>query len=164
MAALRYHAAGMATGFVERGGVWTIVQWVLMLAVLAISPWLAGGDFGPVAVVVGIALIVTGAVFGIAGAIALGPARTIYPEPRDGAPLVRHGIFAIVRHPLYSSLVFLSFGWALVWHSPVGVSAALVMTLFLDAKARQEERRLRRRFPDYETYAGCVKRLLPWVY
>lgn len=154
----------MAKGFVERGGIWAIVQWILMCGMLGIPPWWAGGDFGPIAEVLAIVLLVAGAFFGIAGAVALGKARTIYPEPRSGARLVRHGIFRVVRHPLYSSLIFLSFGWSLAWHSGAGVVAALVMAAFLDAKARHEEQRLRLRFPDYEAYAARVKRLLPWLY
>ena len=36
--------------------------------------------------------------------------------------------------------------------------------VFLDAKARSEEERLRARFLDYQGYAKRVKRLVPWIY
>jgi protein-S-isoprenylcysteine O-methyltransferase Ste14 len=42
--------------------------------------------------------------------------------------------------------------------------AALVLALFLDAKARREERWLRRQFPDYADYELKVRRFIPGVY
>jgi len=70
----------------------------------------------------------------------------------------------MLRHPLYSSLMFASAGWALVWSSAVALAAALTLAVLLDAKARVEERWLLERFPGYAAYAGRVRRLLPWIY
>src|SRR5210317_476582 len=80
--------------------------------------------------------------------------------PTDLVPrarLVRGGIYGIVRHPLYTSVILLSFAWALWWCSLPGVALALVTTVFLDAKARREEDRLCLRFLDYQAYAKRVK-------
>jgi protein-S-isoprenylcysteine O-methyltransferase Ste14 len=61
-------------------------------------------------------------------------------------------------------VILLSLAWALWWRSIPGLGLAAAMFVFLDAKARHEERRLQRKFPDYADYARHVRRLLPWVY
>lgn len=108
-------------------------------------------------------LILTGATFGIAGVSVLGRNRTIFPEPRAGSILIRHGIYRHVRHPLYSSVMCLGFGWGFARHSLPALAAALVTTLFLALKSRNEEMRLLRRFPDYEAYRTTTRRFIPWL-
>lgn len=154
----------MKNGFWQRGGSWVLAQSVLMLATLVAAPVWADDWHGWASRVAAAILLVLGAVFGISGALALGGSRTIFPEPLPRARLVRGGIYGVVRHPLYTSVILLSFAWALWWCSLPGVALALVTTVFLDAKARREEDRLCSRFLDYQGYARRVKRLIPWIY
>ena len=139
-------------------------QFALMLALLAVAPlWAADWD-GWWSLVTAAVLLVAGAVFGIGGAVSLGRNRTAFPEPLPEARLVRTGVYGIVRHPLYTSVILLSFAWALGWRSLPGLALAVATLVFLDAKARHEERRLRAKFADYDRYAREVKRLVPWIY
>ena len=71
------------------------------------------------------------------------------------------GIYARLRHPLYASMMAMGFGWALLWSSPAGMVLAAILAVFLDAKARHEERLLCQHFPDYPQYRRCVPRYLP---
>ncbi len=141
-----------------------LIQWCLMGGSLALAPLNAGPDLGLFAKIVVILLIVSGSAFGIAGALTMGRVRTIYPEPAEYARLICHGIYAHVRHPIYTSLILLSFGWSLAWSSVAGFLIAVVMTLFLMAKSSSEERRLRKRFSEYDAYMKTTKRLIPWIY
>jgi protein-S-isoprenylcysteine O-methyltransferase Ste14 len=109
-------------------------------------------------------LFALGAAFGIAGVIALKSNRTPFPKPCEGSRLVQSGIYGHVRHPLYTSVILASLGWALVWQSRPALLVAVALVPFLHAKARREERWLRERFPDYADYEKRVKRFLPWVY
>ena len=77
---------------------------------------------------------------------------------------VQRGVYNVMRHPLYVAVFCASIGWALVWRRWPGRAAALVLALFLDAKARREERWLRRQFPDYIDYERKVRRFLPGIY
>lgn len=154
----------MEGGFWERGGAWVLVQWGLMIAVLTVPPIWAGHWTGVASRWAAVLLFVAGAVFGIGGAVSLGRLRTVFPRPHAESRLVRSGPYAVVRHPLYTSLLFLSWAWALAWHSVPGLVLAAVMAVFLDAKARHEERLLLRKFPDYVDYARRVKRLIPALY
>jgi len=154
----------MKNHFWKRGGAWVLTQWFFMAGTLLAGPvW--PGDWGGNGSRVGAAvLLLVGSIFGIAGALQLGRHRTIFPEPVHGSRLVRHGIFGLVRHPLYTSVILLSFAWALGWRSEVALWLALATALLLDAKSRFEERRLRIHFPDYDEYARRVRRLIPFVY
>lgn len=154
----------MEAGFWKRGGGWVLAQSVLMIAVLAVAPSWSDHWTGAASRWVAVLLFAAGAAFGIGGAVSLGRFRTIFPHPLAESRLVRSGPYAVVRHPLYTSLLSLSLAWALAWHSIPGLVLAAVMAVFLDSKARHEERLLLRKFPDYAGYARQVKRLIPWVY
>ena len=141
-----------------------LVQWLLMGGILVLGPLGAGVSLGLFARISACSLIAVGAVFGIAGAVTMGRVRTIYPEPADHARLICHGIYARVRHPIYTSLIFLSFGWSLAWVSIPALVPTVVILVFLIAKSREEEGRLRKRFSGYEGYMKTTKRLIPGIY
>ena len=155
----------MHRSFFSRGGAWVIGQTIFMAIVLVTGPVLGGQWTGGVPTrLIGWALIGLGAAFGISGFLTLGPSTSPFPKPRDEGTLVQHGVYSIVRHPLYSSLIFLSFGWATLWTSLASFASAALFSLFLSLKARHEEAWLRRKFPEYDEYARRVRRFIPWVF
>ena len=94
----------------------------------------------------------------------LGQNLTPLPHPRDDGQLVQTGIYSLVRHPLYSGVIFLAFtyaSWQMSWLHFLGVIALFI---FFDAKARKEEVWLTKKFPLYANYRISVKKLIPWVY
>jgi len=77
---------------------------------------------------------------------------------------VQTGIYGLVRHPLYSSVILLAVGWSLLWSSGAALAASVALAFLLDAKARVEERWLGEKFSDYAGYARRVRRFFPWIY
>lgn len=152
------------TTFLQRGGAWVLVQFVLMTAVLVGAVVFRGTTHHPLAIAVGIAAIAVGGFFGIAGVQALGRNRTPFPEPREGSNLIQTGIYGIVRHPLYTSVLLISLGWTCAWESAWALLPAILQIPFFHRKAILEERRLIRQFPDYADYARRVPRFLPRFY
>jgi protein-S-isoprenylcysteine O-methyltransferase Ste14 len=147
-----------------RGGGWVIAQMLGLIAVLVLGPlWRGEGDLLPNGVAARFLLILSGAI-ALAGFHSLGRNLSPHPEPRSSGTLVRHGIYALVRHPLYVSLMVGSFGWALLWQSAPAFVSAVLVVIVLDGKARFEERRMRERFPGYEEYARRVRRFIPGLY
>jgi protein-S-isoprenylcysteine O-methyltransferase Ste14 len=79
--------------------------------------------------------------------------------------LVTSGAYAYIRHPLYSSLLFL--GWGIFFKSPswLGGLLALAATLFLILTARAEEAENLRYFGlAYAEYRGRTKMFLPYLF
>jgi protein-S-isoprenylcysteine O-methyltransferase Ste14 len=151
----------MASSFTERGGAWVLTQFVLMTAVILLAA-VFQGDWSRVwLITVGSGLFVLGGGFGIAGVVVLGRNRTPFPQPREGSELVQHGIYARVRHPLYTSVMLASLGWALIWQSWPALILALALIPFFMAKAWREESWLREKFPDYAEYEKRTPRFLP---
>lgn len=147
--------------FAARGGVWVIAQSLLMLAVIGLGVLFPGDGTRIPVIVVGAALFIAGGYFGIAGVLVLGKNRTPYPQPHADSALVQHGIYARVRHPLYTSVMLVSLGWALLWQSLASLVVAVTLVPFFYAKARREERALRAKFPAYADYERRTPPFLP---
>lgn len=148
-----------------RGAGYVVAQAVLMVAAL-LAPAFARADGWPVALAVAGA-IVAAAGIGMAAAASVTLGRrslSPFPKPRTGAVLVSHGIFSVVRHPIYTGLTLLVLGWGLAWSGPVTIVGALVLLVFFDVKARREERWLVATFTEYTEYRRQVKKLVPLVY
>lgn len=110
----------------------------------------------------GAALVVAGAAVNVAGRARLGGAWanqvTVYADHR----LVTGGVFGLVRHPLYGSLVWMALGASLEFANPLAaVAVALVFVPMMVHRARQEERALAAHFPEYARYRERVGMLFP---
>jgi protein-S-isoprenylcysteine O-methyltransferase Ste14 len=151
----------MKSSFLERGGLWVLSQSALMIAVVGLACLWPAQVNPPVAIIAGIVLLAIGASIGVAGVIALKTNRSPFPKPKPDSQLVRQGVYSSVRHPLYTSVILLSLGWALVWGSAPAFIVALAMIPFLYAKARREEQWLRAKFPEYTDYERQAGRFLP---
>jgi protein-S-isoprenylcysteine O-methyltransferase Ste14 len=149
--------------FLERGGIWVAGQFVL-LACLVLLALRYPGDGPVVWRCAGALVLVVAAAVAIAGTKALGKNLTPFPEPAAHARLVQSGIYAKIRHPLYTSVILAGFGWALVWLSWPAALAAVAVIPFFHAKSRREEHLLRRKFPEYREYETRTRRFLPWLY
>lgn len=79
--------------------------------------------------------------------------------------LVTTGIYRYIRHPLYSSLVFLT--WGIFFKAPgwAGLLLALGVMVFLVATARADETECRRFFgPPYQAYMRQTKMFVPFLF
>jgi protein-S-isoprenylcysteine O-methyltransferase Ste14 len=79
--------------------------------------------------------------------------------------IVTTGIYHYIRHPLYSSLLFLAWGTFFKDPSWFGGSLLLISTLLLIAAARADEAECTRYFgPDYQEYMKQTKRFIPYIF
>lgn len=86
---------------------------------------------------------------------------TIFPTPKSNGSLVTNGIYRFSRHPIYSGILFLFFGYSIFigsWYKLVISLALLVLFYF---KSRYEEQQLQRKFSSYKTYRKNVGRFFP---
>jgi protein-S-isoprenylcysteine O-methyltransferase Ste14 len=79
--------------------------------------------------------------------------------------LVTIGAYRYIRHPLYSSLLFLAWGVFFKLPSWPGIGLALAATAFLQATAKAEETEDIRFFgPAYQEYMQQTKMFVPFVW
>ena len=150
----------------SRGGGWVVAQFVLMgaaLVAIVIPPdWPSGARTA--LAVVGVVLLLSGAVVAVAAGRALGKGMSPFPRPPEGAPLVETGPYGIVRHPVYTGGLAFFVGWSLI-AGPVALALTLVLAVLWAGKIAVEERYLRAVHPGYDDYARRVpRRLVPGVY
>jgi protein-S-isoprenylcysteine O-methyltransferase Ste14 len=82
----------------------------------------------------------------------------------DTAVLVTQGIYKYIRHPLYSSLILLSWGVFLKDISPVAFALALVASGLPVAMAKVEEKDNISKFgDDYAEYIKTTKMFIPFI-
>lgn len=117
-----------------------------------------------VTTLLGIVLMLGGAVLLGRGLLDLGRNLTPVPRPRDDAELVESGSYASVRHPIYGGIMATALGWALVAASPLALVLSAVLALFFELKSRREEAWLAARYSDYERYATTTRRFFPHLY
>jgi len=149
-----------------RGERWFAVQVVLMVAV-ALSPFVSQiPDDGRLSIVraLGMIIFVAGLALVGVGGLYLGNSLTVFPRPKEDATLQQGGIYALVRHPIYSGVILAALGGSLSALSPLGLLLSFVLIAFFDRKSRREEIWLVEKFPEYVEYRKRVKRLIPWLY
>jgi protein-S-isoprenylcysteine O-methyltransferase Ste14 len=94
----------------------------------------------------------------------LGPNLSARPAPVEGATMVQSGVYARVRHPIYTGVMGFGVGWALVVGSPAALLVALLLAGWLDLKSRREEIWLLSHHPGYAAYRSRTARFVPGVY
>lgn len=150
-----------------RGEYLVLLQGVLMVGFVLLP------RYGAIALPSFLSLIATGVAAALAGFAAillgkglldLGQSLTPLPYPRSDGELVQTGVYGIVRHSLYSGIILLAIAYTLWTTSVSHAVATVILFIFFDRKAAQEERWLSEKYSDYSAYQQRVKKLLPWIY
>ena len=152
-----------------RGEGWVLGQ-LLLLAAIGGAGFVALGqpfviDAGRLALAAsGTVAIIAGAIVAVRGVLDLGSSLTPFPRPADANRLVESGVYRYVRHPIYSGIVLAGIGWATVTTAPAAAGLSLVLLLWFDLKARNEEAWLVERHPGYARYQARTRKFIPFVY
>ena len=89
--------------------------------------------------------------------------RTV--EVQEGQRVVDHGLYGVVRHPMYSASVLLFLSMPLVLNSPLSFLVMLCYLPLIAKRIRNEEKLLKKELPGYEEYMERVKyRLIPFIW
>ncbi len=139
---------------------WVVVQIALFVLYGLALAWGASASWG-VWRWLGAPLVAMGAWVGLAALRMHGRKLTPLPEPNPALGLLRSGVYAVIRHPMYTGLLLCAFGLAILLQKPLGVAMAVALTVFFNLKAREEERRLLRCYPEYADYQRTTGRFLP---
>jgi protein-S-isoprenylcysteine O-methyltransferase Ste14 len=141
-----------------------IAQTVLLFAFAAVFFLDDGARLfspGGAASAIGTALCVVGLLLMLAAFISLRAVIQVEPEPRRDGHLVMNGVYAVLRHPIYTAISIVIVG--LFLRKPtvfVGLAGAGVIG-FLLVKVQLEERLLAARFPEYAGYMSRTWGMIP---
>lgn len=106
--------------------------------------------------------VVAGSIVNIRGRLDLGKNWSNQIRIYTDHSLVTGGVYALVRHPLYASLIWMFTGASLLYRNFLALLATmLVFVPFMHYRARQEERMLEKEFAGYDAYRKQVGMFLP---
>lgn len=153
-----------------RRGEWYVAGQGVLLLLVAIGPRTLSGLpewtslYKQVTFIIGALLLPAGGILATSGMMALGKNLTPLPFPKDDGVLIESGPYRIVRHPIYSGLIFASFGWGLLIHGWLTIGFGVLLLVLLDIKSRREEQWLLDKFSGYAAYQKKVRKLIPFIY
>ena len=80
-----------------------------------------------------------------------------FPRPINNSNLVTTGIYRFTRHPMYYSLIFISFGFFITKLSIYYLFLSITLVLIIKFKIALEEQYLSNKFKNYLLYKNKVK-------
>jgi protein-S-isoprenylcysteine O-methyltransferase Ste14 len=148
----------------------TIVPTALTAALLALGdqrlPWL-NARFLPqtmVAYWLGLLMVIFALAFAVWARVHLGRNWSGTVTVKENHELIRNGPYGIVRHPIYTGLLFAILGTAVAFGQWRGLLAFGFLTAAFLLKLRREERFMSESFPnDYPRYRAEVPALIPFI-
>ena len=87
----------------------------------------------------------------------LGRNLSPFPRPTNNSNLVTTGIYRLTRHPMYYSLIFISFGVFITKLSIYYLFLSISLCLIIKLKIALEEQYLKNKFNNYLLYKNEVK-------
>ncbi len=87
----------------------------------------------------------------------LGRNLSPFPRPIKNSNLVTIGIYRFTRHPMYYSLIFISFGVFIIKLSIYYLFLSISLVLIIKFKIALEEKYLNNKFKNYLLYKNKVK-------
>lgn len=110
----------------------------------------------------GLGLLAAGAVVLALGLAALRGSTRVHPIPAADSELRTTGIYAVVRHPMYLSVMLFAAGLTVSSGRLLALLSSMCLLGVLTVKARFEERLLSERFGwEYAAYCARVPAILP---
>lgn len=115
-------------------------------------------------IILGTIAIVTGCIFNIIGRFNLGSNWANHIKIYAEHTLVRNGMYKIVRHPLYASIMLMFYGACLIYRSYLCfLLVSLIFIPFMYYRAKQEEALLTQIFNEYSNYRKTTGMFFPKI-
>lgn len=111
----------------------------------------------------GLFIALSGVCTGVLALLQIRTSFSPFPTPVANGALVTNGIFALSRHPIYTSLLMGAFGYAIYTGSGYRCLIGLLLWGLFYFKSSYEETLLRQRYPAYADFQKQVGRFLRWL-
>lgn len=149
-----------------RGEGWVALQVVVLVLVGTAGVLGRGwpGSWDRVTWALVAAFVAAGGVLMIGGFVGLGAQLTPFPKPVPGGRLKEHGVYRLVRHPIYGGVILLCLGYAFA-SSPIALAPTGLLGLLFEGKRHREESWLVEHHAGYEDYRRrVVRRFVPYLW
>jgi protein-S-isoprenylcysteine O-methyltransferase Ste14 len=88
----------------------------------------------------------------------------IHPSIKEGCVLITDGIYAYIRHPMYTSVLTMMFGIAFIYLSWYEIILFFILAINLLVKLFYEESLWRCESEEYLAYSKKTARLVPYIF
>ncbi|NTV23415.1 MAG: isoprenylcysteine carboxylmethyltransferase family protein [Nanoarchaeota archaeon] len=113
---------------------------------------------------IGVIILIIGTVTNILGRFALGRNWADHIRIYKTHAVVKTGVYRVIRHPLYASLIWMFYAGALIYSNLAAfILNTAIFLPFMHYRAKQEEEELSKRFKDYKEYSEEVGMFFPRV-
>ena len=79
------------------------------------------------------------------------------PRPKENSKLITSGIYRLFRHPMYYSLIIISFSFFIKSLTIYNLILSILLTFIISNKIKIEEEYLTRKYDNYTLYKNEVK-------
>ena len=114
-------------------------------------------QLSPLSYLVGFLIIIIALIILLVAIKDLGRNLSPFPRPLNNSNLVTSGIYRFTRHPMYYSLIFISFGVFITKLSIYYLFLSISLGLIIKFKITLEEQYLNNKFKNYFLYKNEVK-------
>ena len=87
----------------------------------------------------------------------LGKSLSPMPRPKENSKLITSGIYSLFRHPIYYSLIVISFSFFIKSLTIYNLILSILLTFIISNKIKIEEKFLTKKFDKYTLYKSKVK-------
>jgi len=112
---------------------------------------------------IGLAVAIIGLIISLLAVLQLNKNLSPFPTPKENAILLENGLYKFVRHPIYSGLLLLFYGYGIYVDSIYKLLISSLLLLLFYFKTNYEELQLVKKFPDYSNYKQKVGRFSPKI-
>ena len=111
----------------------------------------------PLSYLMGILIIIVALIIMLVAIKDLGSNLSPFPRPIVNGNLTTSGIYSFIRHPMYYSLILISFGFFITKLSFYHLFLTISLALIIKLKIILEEKYLNKKFKNYFIYTDKVK-------
>lgn len=111
----------------------------------------------------GIFFSFVGIIISVASIVTLNRNLSAFPTPKQNAELIQSGIYKYIRHPIYSGILFFTFGFSMYSENTLRLLIFFALLILFRFKAAYEEKLLQDRFSNYADYKKTTGMFLPKV-
>jgi protein-S-isoprenylcysteine O-methyltransferase Ste14 len=124
------------------------IQLLLFIVYSIDFEWLLGYSYW--LKIVGLTIAILGLLVVILAILQLNKNFSPFPTPKHNSVLLQNGLFKLVRHPIYTRLIFHFFGYRIYQDSKYKLINTLLLIILFHYKTKYEDKQLQNKFPDYK--------------